>query len=114
LAAISHRGTRAPPARAVADGRISEPGAALGEVGSWAVLGDKEKGRGEISFTWQQPTRVAEVVYFGRCAWQKEEVFKEYEIYVAGQSGPVAKGELQKVAGADRFAPLAPRPRPSS
>ena len=96
------------PARAVADGRISEPGAALGEVGSWAVLGDKEKGRGEISFTWQQPTRVAEVVYFGRCAWQKEEVFKEYEIYVAGQSGPVAKGELQKVAGPQRirFAPV--------
>lgn len=91
------------PAWNVADGRISEAGAALGELGSWAVLGEKEKGKGEISFAWKTPNRVAEIVYFGRCAWQLEETFKEYEVYAEGNLTPIAKGELQKRADSQRI-----------
>jgi sialate O-acetylesterase len=91
------------PAVNVIDGRICPPAAALGEFGSWAVLGDKEKGQGQISFTWPQPTQVAEIVYFGRCAWQTEEVFKGYEVYAAGQAEPIAQGELAKQPGPQRI-----------
>lgn len=92
------------PARNVADGYISPLGAGQGEIGSWAVIGDKAKGKAEISFTWKQPTEVAEIVYFGRCAWQLEETFKEYEVYVAGKETPVATGEFKKAAGPQRIA----------
>jgi sialate O-acetylesterase len=91
------------PGSAVADGRISEQGAALGEVGSWAVLGDKEKGTGEITFAWPAAVQVGEVIYIGRCAWQLEEVFKGYELIAEGQLTPIAKGVFQKVSGPQRI-----------
>lgn len=96
------------PAKNVADGWISGLGAGQGEIGGWAVIGDQAKGKAEISFTWEQPTQIAEVVYFGRCAWQVEESFKEYEVVVEGQEAPVAAGELRKASGPQRiaFAPV--------
>jgi len=91
------------PAANVADGRITPAGAAQGEVGSWAVNGDKAKGQAEISFRWAEPVVVAEVVYFGRCAWQLEEAFKNYVVLVDGQDKPVAEGELKKNADPQRI-----------
>lgn len=90
------------PARNVADGHISPKGAAQGEVGSWAIVGDKAKGKADITFAWNQPTTLAEIVYFGRCSWQMEEIFKEYEVLVEGKEQPVASGEFKKAAGPQR------------
>ena len=44
------------PAENVADGRIVGPLVALGEMGSWAVVGDETEKTGEITFTWLEPT----------------------------------------------------------
>ena len=76
------------------------------------MIGDQAKGKADISFTWKQPAEVAEIVYLGRCAWQMEEIFKEYEVYVNGKETPVATGELKKAAGPQRitFAPVKTNP----
>lgn len=87
----------------VADGRISAVGSGLGEMGSWAVIGDKAKGQAEIHFSWEQPTTVAEVVYFGRCAYQLEEAFKSYVVIAEGKEEPVATGEFKKLADPQRI-----------
>ena len=83
----------------VADGRISEPGAALGEVGSWAVKGDEAHGRGHIVFRWPKSVRVSHVIYFGRTAWSTGEVFKDYEILADNADKPVAKGTFKQSPG---------------
>ena len=95
----------------VADGRISEAGAGLGEVGSWAVQGDKAHGRGHIIFRWSQPVTVGCLIYFGRTAWSTGEVFKEYEILADNQAKPVAKGAFEKKDGPQHvvFSPVQTR-----
>jgi hypothetical protein len=83
----------------VADGRIAETGAALGEVGSWAVKGEEAHGQGRITFRWPQSVAVAQVIYFGRTAWNPGEVFKDYEVFADDARKPVAKGTFKQLGG---------------
>ena len=52
------------PAVNVADGRIVGPLVMMGEMGSWAVVGDETQKTGEITFTWQQQlSRLLSIYY---------------------------------------------------
>ena len=83
VSATSEMNEQYAAAKAV-DGHIPPKDAQLGEFGSWAVNGQEAKGKGEFTFRWKTPVQVAEVIYFGRTAWQLKEVWKDYEVYLDG------------------------------
>ena len=85
------------------DGQV--PGAASHSDLSqaWAVNGPAAAGKGEFTLEWPQPVTVAEIVYYGRTAWQIEENWKDYEVYVDGAAQPATRGQLQMVHGPQRI-----------
>ena len=56
-----------------------------------------------LTFQWPQPVAVAELVYFGRTAWQWEENWKNYEVYVESAEKPIHSGELLPGHGPQRI-----------
>jgi hypothetical protein len=91
-------------ARFVADGQIPAP-LQHGDVGkAWCAKGNRHPGGVELTFEWAAPETVAEIVYFGRTAWEWQENWKDYEIYANDQASPVARGTLAPGHGPQRIA----------
>jgi len=86
----------------VADGVI--PAAmSHADVGkAWCARGNQHPGGVSLSMEWPQPVDVAEVVYYGRTAWQWEENWRKYEVYVDEQQEPVFKGSFEQGHGPQR------------
>ena len=49
---------------------------------AWCAQGNNHPHGVTLTFTWPEPVAVAELVYFGRTAWQWEENWKNYEVYI--------------------------------
>ena len=88
----------------VADGAI--PAAmSHGDVGrAWCALGNNHPQGVSLTFVWKEATPIAELVYFGRTAFEWEENWKDYEVYVDGQVKPIASGQLKAGHGPQRIA----------
>ena len=97
----------------VADGVV--PAAmSCADIGrAWCAQGNNHPNGVTLTFTWPEPVAVAELVYFGRTAWQWEENWKNYEVYIESAEKPVTAGELQQGHGPQRIA-LPETCRPSS
>jgi len=67
---------------------------------AWAVRGEQAKGKATFTLEWDQPVRVCEVAYHGRTAMLIEECFKDYELWLDGDTKPAAKGQFGLGSGA--------------
>ncbi|MBL7152104.1 MAG: PD40 domain-containing protein [Phycisphaerae bacterium] len=90
-------------AKFVADGHIPNADAKNDPRKAWCVQGDTHRNGAELVFEWDQPTAVAEIIYYGRTAWFLNECWKDYEIYADGQIEPLAKGRLEMKHGPQRI-----------
>jgi hypothetical protein len=90
--------------RFVADGVIpaAMSGADLGRA--WCAQGNHHPQGVTLTFTWPAPVQVAELVYFGRTAFQWEENWKDYQVLIEGSEQPAAEGTLQPGHGPQRIA----------
>lgn len=93
----------------VADGAIPFEGGGNDSGQAWCVDGATHANGAEITFAWDHPVRVAEVLYYGRTSWMLSECWRDYAIYLDDEPTPVCSGQFQAVDGAQR-APL-PVPR---
>lgn len=95
-------------AKLVADGQVpgamshADPGKA------WCALGNEHPQGVWLTFTWPEPVCVAEIVYYGRTAFQWEENWKDYEVHVSSDTEPVLRGQLQPGHGPQRIRLAAP------
>ncbi|MHB0998399.1 MAG: HzsA-related protein [Armatimonadota bacterium] len=80
-------------ARNVADGIIPLPmsGDDLGK--SWCVPGVANPSA-DMTFEWNTPVTVAEVVYYGRTSFFMEEIWKDCDIYLDNATSPAAEGHF--------------------
>ena len=90
-------------AKFVADGHIPNTDAKNDPRKAWCVQGDTHRNGAELVFEWDQPTPVAEIIYYGRTAWFLNECWKDYEIYADGQTEHLAKGRLEMKHGPQRI-----------
>ena len=84
----------------VADGHI--PAAmSHADVGkAWCTKGKHEV---SLTFTWTRPVTVAEIVYWGRTAWQWEENWKAYAVHLDGATAPAVTGQFKQGHGPQRI-----------
>ncbi len=90
------------------DGRIPEPLGTSENEGAWAVQGDTHRGGAELVLRWKKPITAAELVYYGRCAGQWNENWKDWAIHADAGEKPVATGRLKPGRGPQRM--KLPRP----
>ncbi|MFH1920270.1 MAG: hypothetical protein ABIP48_10350, partial [Planctomycetota bacterium] len=83
----------------VADGVI--PAAmSYADVGkAWCARGNQHPNGVSLTMEWPEPVDVREVVYYGRTAWQREENWRKYEVYVDEQQEPVFEGSFEQGHG---------------
>ncbi len=98
-------------AKFVADGRIPEGGGQNDRSRVWACQGRKHAhGGATITFTWQAPVTVAEVVYYGRTGMVWNENWKDWQLFLDGAAKPVQAGQFKSGHGPQRIALKAPAP----
>jgi hypothetical protein len=87
----------------VANGKIPAAGSKrdLGRI--WAVRGRSHRKGAEITFEWSEKVTVAEIVYYGRTAFQPNEIWKGYEAYLDSAVKPAAKGTFKRGHGPQRI-----------
>ena len=88
----------------VADGVVPSPMSQADVGKAWCAQGNQHPQGVSLTLTWSEAVSVAEIVYFGRTAWQWEENWKDYEVYSDSAEEPVAKGELKPGHGPQRIA----------
>ncbi|MBM3475438.1 MAG: hypothetical protein FJX75_19410 [Armatimonadetes bacterium] len=71
---------------------------------SWALYGAEAGGKGTFTLEWDEPVKVAEIIYYARASWLIEECFKDYEVRVDDAAEPVARGTFEMNAGPQRIA----------
>jgi hypothetical protein len=90
-------------AQNVADGAVPKP-MKHGDVGkAWCAKGNQFPGGVSLTFVWPAPVEVAEIVYYGRTAWQWAENWKDYEVRVGPGGERVLKGMLKRGHGPQRI-----------
>ena len=85
------------------DGQVPGPMSKADVGKAWAVQGKTHGDAAEFSLQWPGPVTVAEVVYYGRTAWEWVENWKDYELYLDGDTQPAAKGRLKPGHGPQRI-----------
>ncbi len=95
-------------ARYVADGQVPGAMSHADVEKAWCAKGNQHPHAVRLTFTWPAPVRIAELVYFGRTAFQWEENWKAYELLVDQQSTPIVRGELKPGHGPQQI--LLPEP----
>jgi len=87
-------------AKFATDGKIPSP-MGKSDVGkAWAVRG---VAAADFTLEWPEPVRIAEIVYYGRTGWAWRENWRDYEVYLDGAGGAVAKGRLKRGHGPQRI-----------
>jgi hypothetical protein len=71
---------------------------------AWAVNGSQARDRASFVLEWEQPVRVAEIIYYGRTSWLIGECWKGYEVRFDDAGEPAAKGQFEMNAGPQRIA----------
>ncbi len=79
----------------VADGEIPGPESHKDVGKAWCARGNRHDHGVSLTFQWDQPVAVAQLVYFGRTAWQWEENWKDYQVFVEDSRQPIASGKLR-------------------
>ena len=92
----------------VADGEIPAANGQRDIGRAWCVNGLTHRNHSHIRFEWSRPVSVAEIVYYGRTAFQIGECWKGYEVLLSGSGRPILAGELKMVHGPQRI--ILPRP----
>ena len=87
----------------VIDGHIPAPTSRSDLRAAWAVDGDTHRNGAVLTLTWRKPVVVAELVYYGRCAGEWNENWKDYEVYIDGAKAHAAKGSLLPGRGPQRI-----------
>jgi hypothetical protein len=100
-ASSAHSGQYA--GKLVADGVVPDAMRQADVGRAWCAQGNNHPNGVTLTFTWPEPVGVAELVYFGRTAWQWEENWKDYEVYIDSVEEPVAAGELKPGHGPQRI-----------
>ncbi|MBL7220966.1 MAG: hypothetical protein ISS69_12680 [Phycisphaerae bacterium] len=87
----------------VADGKIPGAGSARDLERAWVVKGETHRNGAAITFEWAAEITVAEIVYYGRTAFEGGENWKDYELYVDSSTTPAVKGRLKSGHGPQRI-----------
>lgn len=95
-------------ARFVADGVVPDLNGKGDSGKAWAVQGATHGQKSRITFTWEAPVTVAEVVYYGRTAWYDTECWKTAEVFTTDPSKPLLKAAIAKKHGPQRITLAAP------
>lgn len=90
-------------ARWAVDGRIPAPLSKRDLRQAWCVRGANTKQTGKFTLTWSQPTKVTQIVYFGRTGQLIEECFKDYAVYLDDAAQPTVRGQLSMRHGPQRI-----------
>jgi hypothetical protein len=90
-------------AKFVADGKIPGPGSGRDLERAWAANGLKHRNGAAITFEWPAEITVAEIVYYGRTAFESGENWKDYEVYLNSSTTPAVKGKLKSGHGPQRI-----------
>jgi len=93
----------------VADGKIPNAEARNDPRKAWCVQGNTHRNGAELTFEWDRPVTIAEVVYYGRTAWFLNECWKDYELYIDTEPRPVVTGRLRAMHGPQRISLPGPR-----
>jgi hypothetical protein len=101
--AASSQYSAAYDAQQLADGHV--PAAmSHADVGkAWCAQGNHHPQGVRLTFDWAAPVHVAELVYFGRTAWQWEENWRDYELRDGADDKLLAAGQLQAGHGPQRI-----------
>ena len=85
------------------DGKIPERGCQSDACEAWCVNGQANNQTAEFVLEWDEETAIAEVVYYGRTAFEMGECWKDYAVYPGDAEKPVARGRLEKTDGPQRI-----------
>jgi len=97
-------------ARFATDGQVPEAMSSADVGKAWAVNGNTHREKAVFSLEWPEAVVVAEIVYYGRTAWQWVENWKDYEVYLDDAKKPAATGRLKPGHGPQRIKLKAPSP----
>ena len=87
----------------VANGKIAEE-CSRSDLGmAWAVNGQTHKAGASLTFRWEAPVEVREVLYFGRTGWFLEESWSSCEVFCDDEVAPVASVALAAAHGPQRI-----------
>ena len=100
--AASSEFSKAYSARFVADGQIPRPMSQNDRGKAWCAKGADHKNGVEITFEWPAPVDLAELVYYGRTAFQRVENWKDYEVILDHSARPVVSGAFTVGHGPQR------------
>jgi len=95
-------------ARLACDGAIPAAASHADAGKAWCASGNNHPDGVRFTLEWPGAVQVAEIVYYGRTAFDWSENFKEYEVYLDGGRQAVLKGTLKAGHGPQRIA--LPRP----
>ncbi len=95
-------------ARYAVDGQIPRPMGRADVRKAWAVHGGTHPDGATFTLRWPEPVTVAEIVYYGRTAWQWEENFKSVEVRLDDAGAPAVSKPLKPGHGPQRI--VLPRP----
>ncbi|MDR0384817.1 MAG: hypothetical protein LBH60_01920 [Prevotellaceae bacterium] len=70
---------------------------------AWAVRGENGH-QTDFRLQWNEPVKIAEIVYFGRTAMSLDECFKDYEVLIDNSTSPAVSGTFDRKHGAQRIA----------
>ena len=68
---------------------------------TWAIRGS-DGYESWFRFDWDETQTVAEVIYYGRTAWDMAECFRDYELLLDDDPTPVVRGTFQMMHGPQR------------
>ncbi|HEY3320204.1 MAG TPA: hypothetical protein VGP72_07050 [Planctomycetota bacterium] len=95
-------------AKFVADGKIPECNSHDDLRQAWCVKGDTHRNGAELTFEWDAPVTIAQIVYYGRTSWMTTECWKDYEVFLDGSAQAAMKGQFQEQDGPQRVNLAAP------
>jgi hypothetical protein len=90
-------------AKYVADGYIPAASGNDDKGRAWCVNGSTHGNQSQIRFEWSQPVTIAEIVYYGRTAWQMRECWKGYEVSSTSSEEPLIRGKFDMAHGPQRI-----------
>ncbi len=79
----------------VVDGRIPPPMSQADVGRAWCAQGNQHPQGVTLTFSWPEPVLVAELVYYGRTAWQWEENWKDFQLRTDGSGQVLLSGQLK-------------------
>ncbi len=90
------------------DGQIPAAMSSADVGKAWAVNGNTHPDKAEFWLEWPEAVVVAEIVYYGRTAFQWVENWKDYEVYLDDGKKAAVKGRLKPGHGPQRIKLKAP------